>query len=299
VRSAKNGERYAVKPTSFDDLCDRFLDSHQGEANTIDTLYWRLHSARKAFGALRVDRIRTQDIETWRRTQTPAGRYGCTKAVSQAMNYAVAIGMLDANIVKKIDNKPPKRTEVETFSVQEVELIVDELRDPVHKAIVIVLAYTGLRPEELLPLERGDIDRKNGLLHVRRVYVNGGMRATGKTDNSLRAVPLPRRAIEAIDAMPARLGSRLLFPAKGGGIVNWGTWRRRFWKPALEAAGLEYRRPYALRHSYATWSIAAGTPLFELADCMGTSVLMLDQVYGHLTTDAHDRHRARLEVFTG
>jgi integrase len=298
VRAAKNGDALAVKPTSFDDLCDRFLDQHTGEANTVTTLTWRLHSARKAFGDLRVDRIVRQDIEAWRRTLKPPSRHAYTKALSQVLNYAVGIGMLDTNVCKSIKNKLPKRANVETFTPAEVDLIAAEL-SPVHAALVLTLAWTGLRPEELLPLERGDIDREKNLIHVRRVYVAGGMRAWGKTDNSVRSVPLPPRVLQAIEALPPRLDTRLLFAAKGGGILNWHMFRAKFWKPALEAAGLEYRRPYDLRHSYASWSIAAGVPLFELAKHMGTSVRMLDSTYGHLTPDSHDRHRERLESYSG
>jgi integrase len=45
--------------------------------------------------------------------------------------------------------------------------------------------------------------------------------------------------------------------------------------PALKAAGLEHRGPYAMRHTFASWAIAAGLPTFEIAATMGTS---LDQL---------------------
>jgi len=60
---------------------------------------------------------------------------------------------------------------------------------------------------------------------------------------------------------------------------------------------LEYRPPYALRHSYASWSIAAGVGLFELSRLMGTSVDQIDKTYGHLLPDALDRARAALDAF--
>ena len=63
------------------------------------------------------------------------------------------------------------------------------------------------------------------------------------------------------------------------------------------AAGLNHRSPYALRHSYATFAIAAGVSLFELARFMGTSVEQIDKTYGHLLPDALDRTRAALDAF--
>lgn len=63
------------------------------------------------------------------------------------------------------------------------------------------------------------------------------------------------------------------------------------------AAGIEYRPPYALRHTYAAWSIAAGVGLFELSRVMGTSLQQLDKTYGHLLPDSLDRARTALDTF--
>jgi integrase len=56
-------------------------------------------------------------------------------------------------------------------------------------------------------------------------------------------------------------------------------------------------RGRALRHTYATFAIAAGVSLFELARFMGTSVEQIDRTYGHLLPDARERTRAALDAF--
>jgi integrase len=65
----------------------------------------------------------------------------------------------------------------------------------------------------------------------------------------------------------------------------------------VRAAGLAHRPPYALRHTFASWSIAAGIGLFELARMMGTSVDQIDVTYGHLLPDSIERARGSLEAF--
>jgi hypothetical protein len=60
---------------------------------------------------------------------------------------------------------------------------------------------------------------------------------------------------------------------------------------------LEHRPPYALRHTYASFSIAAGASLFALARRMGTSVQQIDKTYGHLLPDAAEYERGLLDAF--
>jgi integrase len=72
--------------------------------------------------------------------------------------------------------------------------------------------------------------------------------------------------------------------------------RDRDWSPALRAAGVEHRSLYAMRHTYASMSIAAGVSLFELSRLMGTSPGMIDTTYGHMLPDALDRARSALNT---
>jgi integrase len=73
--------------------------------------------------------------------------------------------------------------------------------------------------------------------------------------------------------------------------------RDREWKPALRAADLAHRRIYDLRHTYATWSLAAGVSLFTLSRRMGTSLAMIDATYGHLAPDAEEQERELLNRY--
>ena len=173
----------------------------------------------------------------------------------------------------------------------------------IYRPLPAFAAATGLRPEEWAALERRDIDRKAGHVSVARTVSEDerGRRILvdlTKTSTSRRQVPLSRRALDALDALPPRLDTPLLFPAPAGGLLNLDHFRRREWVPAIEASGVERpARIYDLRSTFASRAIAAGVPVFELAKIMGTSVRMIERHYGTLLDGAGAGIASRLDAY--
>jgi hypothetical protein len=94
---------------------------------------------------------------------------------------------------------------------------------------------------------------------VRRTVSDGVVVELGKTSASRRQVPTSRRALAALEELPPRLDTPLLFPAPSGRLLNLDNFRRREWAPAVQASGVT---------------------VFELARIMGTSVRMIERHYG-------------------
>jgi integrase len=194
-------------------------------------------------------------------------------------------------------NPQPAPRRIRAFTMTEVEAIAAEL-SPMYATLPVFAAATGLRPEEWQAIERREVDRPARLLNVRRTVSSGEVVELGKTAQSLREVPLSHRALAALDALPARLDTRFLFPAPGGGVMNLDNFRRREWAPAIEASGV--RRPariYDLRSTFISGALAAGVSVFQVARVAGTSVRMIERHYGALLDGSGAEIASRLDAF--
>jgi integrase len=296
LRRASLGDGRQLEPPTLAVVVDEYLDQHVAADVTIETLRYRLQHAVAAFGTLRIDRLTAPAIGAWRKQLPGGSAHYVHRALRQVLRYAVRCKYLAENPAALVPNPAPRQGEMRIFSWPALELLTRELL-PQHRAIPIFAAGSGLRPEEWLALERRDVDRQRRIVSVQRVFANGKLSEYPKTDRSRRRVPLRKRVLEALDSMPSRLDTPILFPATRGGHLDLHNFRERHWKPALRAADLEYRRPYDIRHTYATYSIAAGVSLFALARRMGTSLEMIDKTYGHLAPDADEYELGLLDAF--
>ena len=154
---------------------------------------------------------------------------------------------------------------------------------------------TALRPEEWAALERRDVD--GDAVRVERTIVDGVAKSHGKTSRSRRRVPLSTRAQAALDSLPPRIDTPLVFATPRGGPLRLDNWRHREWYPALDAAGVARRGPYALRHTAVTSWLAAGVPIFDVSRYAGTSLLMIERTYGHLARGSEELARQRIDAY--
>jgi integrase len=285
---------------SFDAFCDLFLRRHGATVApaTRRTLEERLAPARAVFGewTLRELEDAADDVAAWRATLSRGSRYRLTSALRQALGAAVRWRYIVRNPAADAGKNPqPRAEELRPFTAEEIDALGDEL-GPVYGPLVLFAVETGLRTNEWAALERRDVDREGRAVTVDRRFAGGFLTPYPKTARSRRRVPLTTRTWAAIEALPPRLATTLLFPAALGGPINLDTWRTREWYPALDAAGIARRGPYHLRHAFATEALAAGVSIFELSRLMGASVAMIDRTYGHLARDSEDSIRARLDA---
>ena len=100
--------------------------------------------------------------------------------------------------------------------------------------------------------------------------------------------------------LPPRLDSPYVFAGQRGGPFDVHNFRRREWGPAIESAGIaKSARLYDTRSTFISNALARGLTVFETARIAGTSVAMIESVYGALLDTAHESLLDRLEATSG
>jgi integrase len=157
----------------------------------------------------------------------------------------------------------------------------DRIRDAV---LVSVLAYAGLRPAEARALRWGDI-RERTLL-VERAADATSIKST-KT-RKIRSVRLLGPLADDLSGWRARChaasADQLVFPSVRGGLWTkdgWDAWRNSVFKPTADRVGAS-RRPYDLRHTFASLLIAAGGTIVEIAAQLGHDPALTLGTYAHV-----------------
>jgi integrase len=296
------GEHLQLADPTLSEFVELYLERHAATVRprTIVTLRERLPHATSAYGdvPLRDLERMSGDIASWMAKLPERSRYGIVQALRQTLGAAVRWGYVGSNPALSAGrNRQPAPRTVRVFTVDELDAISTEL-SAMYRPLPAFAAATGLRPEEWAALERSDVDRSAGVLSVRRTISDGEIVELAKTSVSRRQVPLTQRALHALDEIPPRLHTRLLFPAPRGGVLNLDNFRRRQWAPAIETSGVaKPARIYDLRSTFASRALAAGVPVFELAKVMGTSVRMIERHYGTLLDGAGSGIAARLDAF--
>ena len=73
----------------------------------------------------------------------------------------------------------------------------------------------------------------------------------------------------------------LVFPAPKGGYMNDNRFRGKIWIPVLQSCGIDYRKPYNLRHTGVSHAAANGASLSEISEQTGHSPKTLMSTYLH------------------
>lgn len=173
-----------------------------------------------------------------------------------------------------------KRSDVQPFTLDEVELILKTVRVD-YRNYFTVRFFTGMRTGEVHGLKWKYIDFERRLILVRESIVLKEDDQL-KTEDSMRDIHMSQLVYDALKAQcqGSREFSEYVFCNQAGQPIDNQNFLNRIWNPLLRHLKLPHRRAYQMRHTAATLWLAAGEAPEWIARQLGhTSTEMLFRVY--------------------
>src|SRR5271166_3557522 len=222
------------------------------------------------FGSMPVSAVTEATIAQWVKQLGGSGKTISNKHgfVSGAFKAAVRAGVMASNPC-------------------EFRLLRDHIERERWKNLATWLVSTGMRFSEATALTAADINADAKTCCITKAWKYSGdyrpQIGPPKTKKSVRTISLPSAALEVVDLT----APGFLFTNGAGNPVRAQEFFNGGWKPGREralAAGLtKSPRVHDLRHTCASWMIAAGVPLPIIQQHLGhESIQTTIGVYGHL-----------------
>lgn len=261
----------------FQDAAVRFLKASEGQSDYRTKVrhirYWRDQFAGRAVSSLTTDEIigalptHVEREGQGRRPLTPATRNRYLSTIRRMLSMCVEWGWMPA--APRLRPAAEPRVRIRWLTQEQARALVAACsRQWMQDAVAFALA-TGMRAGEILSLCWEDVD-----LSRSTAWVTADRAKSGRA----RAVPLNAEAVQIIRR---RIGTHLQLVFTRNGAPQTQIDPKMFAR-ACAQAGIENFRFHDLRHTWASWHVQAGTPLFVLKELGGWETLEMVKRYAHM-----------------
>lgn len=278
------------------DFTDEWIATRQHlKPTTVEGYQYALSQAVEFFGDTPMQEIGPRDAEAYSAALTerlaPLTARNHFAVFSRLMRAAVRYDLIEQNPCDGASNLPKrtrKRDIVPLTREQHLELVAGV--SAFWRPMIALWPLVGLRNGEMVGLKREDVTDSH--LIIRRQLIRNEERApkSGKT----RTVPLTTEARAIVADQLARescnRNGRVFTTSQGSDVRMSVMWYQQV-VPVLERMGLDGITPHTMRHTYASWLIAAGVNIRQVSEALGHSNASIT-----LNTYAHLMPRSDAEV---
>lgn len=284
-----------VVPMTFAEAFERYRVEHLSQIKGERIL--GLYNARikEAFGDRKLNAITTMELEQFKRELledglTPATVRHYLGTIRQVYLKLIDWGLYFGKVPTAKVQMPKKDNKRQRFlSKAEADILLAALweRSRTTHIIAKISLHTGMRFGEIAALRGEHVHMKSGTIRIVESK-NGKSRTTFMTQD-----------VHEIFMDKLLAPGQLLFPdRKGNKMVTVSrSFQRTVDELGYNARIIDTRDKvvfHTLRHTYASWLVQRGIPLYTVGELLGHSSTEMTQRYSHL---APDNLRAAVEVF--
>jgi len=192
-----------------------------------------------------------------------------------AIRFLYAVTLRCPHLVIGLHFPKVPHTLPDILSPDEVRRLLEAVKSPMHRAILMTAYGAGMRVNEACSLLTTDIDSARGVIHIRN----------GKRDRD-RYVMLSPVLIEALREYwrLCRPTEPILFPGEKPGTCVSDAAVRQALREAKDTCGITKRvTPHSLRHAFATHLLEAGTDIRTIQALLGHGSIRSTARYTHVS----------------
>ncbi|ORV53065.1 integrase [Mycobacterium europaeum] len=236
---------------------------------------WRVHVKPK-WGGWQVSKITVPDVEAWIAQMVRDGRGATTVlraqgVLSGVLADAVKAKRLAVNPAKGVEGLPRKAARRHVYlTADDVHRLAAEAGE--HRALVLVLAFCGLRWGEAIALRVRDVEFLKRRLVVAENAVQLGVdHAVGPTKGrKTRCIPVPSFVLDELSQRcKDKDAGTLVFPGPEGAFLPRPKSTRGWFHGAVKRSGVQAITPHDLRHTCASLAVSAGVNVLALQRMLG------------------------------
>lgn len=193
--------------------------------------------------------------------------------VSQLCKFAIKNDLIDRNYGMYLTLPKAHKAPRERFSDDEMSVLWDNSAHNHTVQIILILAYTGFRVNELFSLKKENVHLDEDI----PFFVGGSKTEAGRD----RTIVISKEILGFVKH--AYITANVyLFENREGKPIDYNNWRKRDYYPTLDALGLPKRTIHCLRHTFASMMMKAGADHKSIAQLMGhTKISTTADIYAH------------------
>jgi len=197
--------------------------------------------------------------------------------LSSAFNWGTTKRYLHENICRGIKKpKIPQRLPL-YFSEEEFHHLLRFVENVDLKDIITFAVYTGLRQGDLINLEWRQINFKDRTLILDN-------RSSVTKSGKVHTLPLSIEALQILTEREKNKTLELIFTYRGERIKQ--DFISKKFRKFVKKAELNIKLTFhSLRHTFGSWLVQRGVPIYQVSLLMPHSDTRVTQIYTHLTTN--------------
>lgn len=256
---------------------------------TIEAYVWWVALFAKHFGRTPevLGPAEVHEFQVWLQANRRSSWSGFNQAMS-ALRFLYREVLERDEMVARLHYMRRERQVPVVLSPDEVSALLAMISGLEARMILTTIYACGLRLGEALRLRPGDIDAERGMIWVRR--------GKGHKDRCVALCPVLLESLRAW--WRATRPTSWLFPSRRDSSrpCNASTVQRAIHEAARAAGIQKVVSPRTLRHSFATHTMEAGTPMRVIQTVLGHRSIRTTELYTHVTPEGLAKMRSPLET---